>query len=232
MNCIYEDHLGDIWIGTWGGGICRFNRQSQTFTRFPFIINNNTISDTHGALDDDEVDCIYEDKEGTLWVGTNNGGLNRFNRQQGTFTSYVGRLPGFTCVLTITEDSKGRLWAGTFGGGLFELNKSRDSIKRFTEKDGLLYDGVIATAEDNTGNIWVTSQRGISILNPATGQVRTITDISNLYAYNHSITKTNTGDFLIGTNDGFITLNPNDYAPDTQRSGGAYRRDAPYRIGK
>jgi signal transduction histidine kinase/ligand-binding sensor domain-containing protein len=216
VSYIYEDHSGDIWIGTIGGGICRFNRHTQTFTQFPYIKNNQTISDTHGALDDDEVLSIYEDEEGTLWVGTNNGGLNRFNRQRGTFTSYVGKLPGFNCVLTINEDSKGRLWAGTYYGGLFELNKNRGSIKRITEKDGLLYDGVTATAEDNTGNIWIISQRGISILNPVTRQVRTITDVNNLSQFPVTILKTSTGNFLLGTNNGFISLNPDDYAPDTQ----------------
>jgi ligand-binding sensor domain-containing protein/nitrogen-specific signal transduction histidine kinase len=219
VSFICEDHLGEIWIGTWGSGICRFNRHSQTFTRFPFILNDLTISNTHGALDDDQIQWIYEDKAGTLWVGTNNGGLNRFNRQQGTFTSYVGKLPGFACVISIIEDSKGRLWAGTFLGGLFELTKNRDSIKRFTEKDGLLYDGVIATAEDNTGNIWVTSRRGISILNPTTRQVRTIPDGNNFYRYNSNVFKASTGDFLIGFNNGFISLNPDDYAPDTHAPG-------------
>jgi signal transduction histidine kinase/streptogramin lyase len=214
ITYLYEDRSGDIWTGT-DGGICHFNRHYQTFTRFPFIKNDGTISEANGALDDAKVRYIHEDKEGILWVGTNLGGLNRFNPQQGTFTSYVGKMPGCRCVVNINEDNKGRLWVGTYLEGLFELNKSRDSIKQFTEKDGLLYDGVIATAEDNTGNIWVTSRRGISILNPATGQVRTITDVDNLSLNRYAIPKTSNGDFLISTNSGFISLNPDDFAPDT-----------------
>jgi signal transduction histidine kinase/ligand-binding sensor domain-containing protein len=214
VSYIYEDHLGDIWIGTDGAGICRFNRHTQSFTRFPFR-KHFTNPDIHGALDDGQVQCIYEDKEGTLWVGTNIGGLNRFDRQKGTFISYAGKLPGFRDVITINEDSKGKLWAGTAWGGLFELAKNRDSIKVFTEKDGLSYDGATATAEDSTGNIWINSPRSISILNPENGQVHTIADISDLYMYIHAIVQTNTGDLLISTNDGFIALNPNDYALDT-----------------
>jgi signal transduction histidine kinase/ligand-binding sensor domain-containing protein len=214
IRSICEDHLHDIWIGTWGNGIIRFNRKSSTFTGFPFIQNNNAIANTHGALDDDQVECIYEDKEGILWVGTNNGGLNRFNRDKGTFASYAGRAPGLICVININEDSKGRLWAGTYFGGLFELNKNRDSIKKFSEEDGLLYDGIWATEEDNKGNIWATTARGISIIDPS-GQK--ITNIKNINNFNGpSAIKTEQGIFYFGTNDGFITLNPDDFAPDKE----------------
>ena len=149
VNHFCEDNLGDIWIGTFGNGITRFNRKFKTFTRFPFIYNNTTITDTHGALDDNGVRSIYEDKQGIIWVGTNLGSLNRFNRDKETFTSYIGRSPGFSSVDNINEDSKGRLWATTYFGGLFMLDKNRDSIKRLTEEEGLLYDGAASTQEDN-----------------------------------------------------------------------------------
>ncbi len=211
-NTICKDHLGDIWIGSWGGGICRFNTASKTITRFPFIKNTNTVTDAHGALDDDQVEYIYEDNEGVIWVGTNNGGLNRFNRDKGTFTSYIGKSPGFNCVVNINEDSKGRLWACTFFGGLFELDKNRDSIKRFSEEDGLLYDGIGSTVEDNKGNIWAGTPRGISIIDPAAGKITSITNINNLTW--SKIEKTKEGIFYLATNDGFITLTPDDFAPD------------------
>ncbi len=127
-------------------------------------------------------------------MGTNEGGLNRFNRDKGTFTSYVGRSPGFNCVGNINEDSKGRLWAATYFGGLFMLDKNRESIKRFSEQDGLLYDGVSSTAEDNKGNIWASTPRGISIIDPATGKITNITDINNLVTGN--VVKTKEGNFL------------------------------------
>jgi signal transduction histidine kinase/ligand-binding sensor domain-containing protein len=217
ISSICKDHLGIIWIGTFGNGIWRYNSTNKTFTKLPFIENNNTITDTHGALDDDQVECIYEDKEGVLWVGTNNGGLNRFNRDKETFTSYVGRSQGFNCVININEDSKGRLWASTYFGGLFELDKNRDSIKRFSEENGLLFDGALATKEDNKGNIWAATPRGISIIDPVTGKITNITGINNfnLGSGDH-IAKTNDGKFYIATDNGFIALNPDDFAPNKE----------------
>ena len=217
LGSIFKDHFGNIWIGTFGKGIWRYNTTTKTFTKFPFIENNTTIADTHGALDDGQVECIYEDKEGVLWVGTNNGGLNRFNRDKETFTSYVGKSQGFNCVININEDSKGRLWASTYFGGLFEINKNRDSIKRFSEENGLLFDGAWATKEDNKGNIWAATPRGISIINPAAEKINNITSISNIsWAGGNAIAKTNDGKFYIVTDNGFIVLNPDDFAPDKQ----------------
>src|SRR5439155_20610148 len=56
VTYICEDHSGDMWIGTNRGGICRLDRHSQTFTRFPFIINDQTILDSSGTLDDGQVE--------------------------------------------------------------------------------------------------------------------------------------------------------------------------------
>jgi ligand-binding sensor domain-containing protein len=40
VSYIFEDHSATLWVGTWGGGLCSFNRATQSFTRYPYIINN------------------------------------------------------------------------------------------------------------------------------------------------------------------------------------------------
>ena len=44
VSILLEDHLGNIWVGTGGGGICRFNRTSQNFTRYPYLENNGFLT--------------------------------------------------------------------------------------------------------------------------------------------------------------------------------------------
>lgn len=216
VTALLEDHLGNIWVGTVNGGICRFNRQSQNFTRYPYIVNNGSITQNHGALDDQTVISIYEDKNGTLWVGTNFGGLNRFNRQTGMFTSYNNQLPGFECVISIHEDDKNRLWAGTYFGGVFSFDSKTNQAKKYSEKDGLLYDGATGIAEDNKENLWLATFRGISIFNPQTKQVRNLTTANGLPSENlRSAFKTSSGQFLFTSYDGgFISLRPDDFIPD------------------
>ncbi|MEJ7692011.1 two-component regulator propeller domain-containing protein, partial [Daejeonella sp.] len=68
----YEDSRGNFWVGTYGGGLCKLDRATGRFTRYPFIFNNGEKL-TNGALDDDQVTSILEDSRGVLWIGTNNG---------------------------------------------------------------------------------------------------------------------------------------------------------------
>ena len=200
-----------------GGGLCSFNQQTGTFKRYPYIINQlNTPN--NNALDDAVVFSIYEDKQGTLWVGTNNGGLNRFNRESGTFTSYQNQLPGFTTISNIFEDSKGHLWVGTHVGGLFLFDRKTNTAKKFTEKDGLLYDGVLGINEDNANNLWITSARGISILNIQTNKISRLGTINGLPEEpenNLNFFKTSQGRFLMPCNNGFISFDPEQLKPDT-----------------
>lgn len=79
-NCvlaIYEDRAGELWIATAGGGVNKFNRQTETFTRYT----------EENGLANDFVYGILEDEQGNLWLSTNKG-LSRFNPQTETFQNY------------------------------------------------------------------------------------------------------------------------------------------------
>ena len=221
IRAIYQDHEGLIWIGTFGEGVYSFDKHTQKFTHYPYTINTgvNSINKINGALDDDQVQTIYEDTAGTLWVGTNNGNLNRFNRQTKKFTSYGNNITDFGCVISLYQSSRGILWAGTYLSGLFGFNATTGKFnKLITTAKGLLYNGAWGVNEDNYGNIWVSSLRGITILNPATGNIRYITEANGLPAEPESfgLFKTGKGIMIAGTGDGFVMMNPNDFIPETQ----------------
>ena len=214
--CIYQDHLGNIWVGTDGGGICKLDPETGKFTRYPYIQNNLFNRNNHGALDDDQAYFIVEDKNGTLWVGTNSGSLNRFNRETGTFTSYLGITPGFTSILSIKEGPKNDLWVATYEGGVFRFNPRTTQVERFTEKNGLLYNGAFAILRDSRNNLWLPSFRGISILNPQTGEVRNLTSADGLPGSTFTFgLKVSSSQFLFACDNGFISVNPEDFTPDT-----------------
>ncbi len=216
INCIYEDHLGNIWVGTDGGGICKFDPGTSKFTRYPYIRNNLFNRNNHGALDDAQVYYIVEDKKGTLWVGTNEGSINRFNRETGTFTSYLGIAPGFTSILSIYQGPKNDLWVGTYQGGVFRFNPGTTGVERFTEKNGLLYNGAFAILRDSGNNLWLPSFRGISIFNPKTGDVRNLTSADGLPGSTFTCgLKVSSSQFLFACDNGFISVNPENFIPDT-----------------
>jgi signal transduction histidine kinase len=74
---VYEDPNGILWIGTYGGGLNRFDRTSQAFQKF-------TQKD---GLANDTVYGILEDDEHFLWVSTNHG-LSKFSAANGTFENF------------------------------------------------------------------------------------------------------------------------------------------------
>jgi len=79
---IYEDRAGALWIGTWGGGLNKFDRDTERFTRLV-----NDPKNPH-SLSHNDVGSIYEDHAGMLWIGTSSG-LNKFDRDTERFTHFV-----------------------------------------------------------------------------------------------------------------------------------------------
>jgi signal transduction histidine kinase/ligand-binding sensor domain-containing protein len=168
---IYEDRSGVLWIGAYGGGLHRFDRETETFVRY-----QHDAQDPH-SLSDDRVYGIYEDQFGVLWVGTHGGGLNRFDRETETFVNYQvdtedpHSLSGNT-ITSIAEDGSGTLWIGTFDGGLNRYHRETDTFSAY-QHDLLdprtpASNTVLSLFVDRTGTLWIgTAGKGISKLDPA-----------------------------------------------------------------
>ncbi len=215
---IVQDNAGKIWIGTYGNGICGFNADTQNFTRYPFIKNDATIIPANNTLDDQRVVAMCIDTGGILWLGTNAGGLNKFVPKTNTFTSYLNKIPDFFSVVSLYDDENA-IWAGTYESGLFSVNKKTNAIKKYSEANGLLYNGCWGIQKDNHNNMWVVSPRGFSIVNINTGNVNHINATDGLpaepYFSSNELYKTKEGTFLYGCKDGFVSFNPDDFTTDT-----------------
>jgi signal transduction histidine kinase/ligand-binding sensor domain-containing protein/DNA-binding response OmpR family regulator len=146
ISFLYEDHEGSLWIGTGAHGLQRL--KGGTFTTY-------TSKD---GLPIGSIQYIYEDRHRTLWVGTASG-LAR--SQDKTFSAF-GAVPGFdkTSVMFLHEDQDGVLWIATAGNGLKRWQAG--SIRTYTTRDGLFDEAIWAILEDNRGNLWMTSDHGIS----------------------------------------------------------------------
>ena len=88
------------------------------------------------GLSSDYVRSLLEDREGNIWVGTDGGGLNKFDPVTGTFTVFKQQQPGKAgiagnYVLTVNGDNEGNLWVGTWGDGMSVMNKDGRTVSYF-----------------------------------------------------------------------------------------------------
>ncbi len=162
IHCIIQDSKGFMWFATEDG--------LDKYDGYNFTIYKNNPLDKN-SISDNFIWTIYEDKSGTIWVGTNSGGLCRFNRNTEEFTKYKHdrNNPNSLSnnnVRTIFEDSKGVLWIGTEGGGLNKFDREKGKFIHFkhnpNNQNSLSNNVVLSIFEDSKGTLWVGGDGGIN----------------------------------------------------------------------
>ncbi len=114
------------------------------------------------GLSQASVKTIIEDKNGHLWIGTDNNGLNLYDGTQFKYYHQSNGLPDEN-ITTLFEDSKGKIWIGTENGGACYIEN--EIIKVFDISNGLSDNCITSICEDNLGNIYIgTKYNGLNIL--------------------------------------------------------------------
>lgn len=171
-RAIYIDPAGIYWVGTYRGGVIKYDK---ILALFDHKVSNPF--DPQG-LNAPFVNAFAEYKNGQVFVGTDGGGLSLFDKKTHLFKRYplqsksTGKA--VNVVLSLHMDHLGKLWVGTYQNGLFELDPATGNYRQFTANgsaDALATNDVTTIMEDGKGRIWAgTIGGGVSILNPATGK--------------------------------------------------------------
>lgn len=149
---------GDVWVLFTQRGIARLNPRSGHFTYY--------TARSKSRLTSNDVQTIYEDETGIVWVGTNQG-VNRFDPRTGLFSAITTRdgLPGNT-IVAITGDRSGRLWMST-NKGLCRLDTHTNAIHTYQTTDGLPSNDFLRNAVFRRGNrLYFGSLNGVVHFNP------------------------------------------------------------------
>jgi signal transduction histidine kinase/streptogramin lyase len=160
-HAMAEDSTGSLWLATWDTGVERLDPATGAVTSYRH-------SSARGSLNDDQVNAIYIDHSGIVWVGTQSA-LNRFDPAKGTFTAYNEHdgLPNAN-VTGILEDKRGDLWLGT-NNGLSRFKPSENTFKNYYVSDGILgneFYGFNVAWKSPTGEMFFGSLGGLTAFFP------------------------------------------------------------------
>lgn len=203
---IVEDKYENLWIGTLGGKIHKYNiNDNKNYFETPF-------KDTRS------VSGMFYDGDKTIYAATGYG-LTIIDIDKNTNQVFLGNKKGNQQlnqlqISIVYKDSRNHLWIGT-NAGLTIWDLKKDSLSYFDISDGLSGNIIRGIAEDNSHNIWVTTSKGLSVIMlDNNNRIRicrnfSIRDgIKNDYFNNNAICKLKNGNILAGTTDGYTIINP------------------------
>ncbi|NRS88389.1 signal transduction histidine kinase/ligand-binding sensor domain-containing protein/DNA-binding response OmpR family regulator [Flavobacterium sp. 7E] len=156
VYAIKEEKNGILWLGTFGKGLIRFDK--KTNTHISFTIDNSSLTNNRIRT------LLIENDH--IWVGTQNGlnvlsTTNKHSKKQGPKNYFYNpkTLSGDD-ILTIFKNKKGTIWIGTKAKGLFYLKNGVFKDVTLSAKNGIIT-AIHSIQEDTKNNLWLGTNHGI-----------------------------------------------------------------------
>lgn len=140
-----EDQTGRIWIATYGGGLV-----SSENDNFEYLY-------TQQGLPDNRVYHVSTDRDGIVWIGMRDGLSQLRNGELYNFPK--SEFP-FRKIRQVNQASDGTHWISTYDEGL--IHWKGNAYDQYTVESGLPNNTVIASLEDENGDIWVATYGGVA----------------------------------------------------------------------
>ena len=175
VTSIYEEPDGTVWLGTLREGLILKDRSGNIIDRYTHDFNNPN------SLSANEISCITGDAAGQIWVGTFDGGLNLWNKEKKSFTSYrhnpdVNSISNASPLVLFDQGED--MWIGTLMG-LNRLNKKTGKFRHYIfypGDNGEYGSNIVASVlMDSQKRWWAGSwmKGGVQQFDPGTGKKKT-----------------------------------------------------------
>lgn len=158
--CMASDAKHRMWIGTFGKGLSLVMPRKDGYEVKTFFADSVGLN---------EVRCMVIDKHGVLWCGTS-GGLIRiptdeFVKDASRYNAYVRDYE----IRDVLVDRQGRLWLSASGDGLVQVEpgdgEAEPKFHVFNTSNGLVNNLVQSVVDTPDGNLWVSTQQGVTAWN-------------------------------------------------------------------
>ena len=162
---LYADRNERIWMGTWESGVSILDPYYLKFKHYKYQPGVEGLSLNN-------VKKFVEDEKGNIWIATDGGGLNYFNRNDNTFTVYKHNPDdptsiGSDAILDLALDDDGNVWAGTWNGGINVFKGEEEGFYKY-----------------NTENCPISSNHSFGILNGGDGKMYIASFFGGISIYN------------------------------------------------
>lgn len=217
----YQDSKGRIWVGSLGGGLNLITEENGV-TIFKHKYNGLKQYPSYGLYM--EVRTMTEDKDGRIWVGTMDGLMSfdaNFKASEDikfeTYRQVSDRSNvADNDIYVLYKDTNSQIWVSVFGGGLnklvgYDQKKHTPIFKSYGLREGMNNDVVKSIIEDKDGNLWFTTEIGLSCFNIATEQFRNYDKYDgflNVELEESSALLTLDGDLWLGSKQGILVFSP------------------------
>ena len=215
---IHIDHLGTIWIMTYGGGVNRFTGDIKTGS---FTFKHYKTDDSINSISSDFTYNMSQDNDLNYWI-TSEDGLNKLQfedskYQNPKFTNYYHDKNNSSSLSSNTalhtwHDEDGVLWVAT-QDGFNKFNAQNNTFERYGNEQGLTNTFVYSITEDLNANLWLTTNGGLFRFNKDSEQFTNFNQSDGVQSseFNlgaHFYDKTN-NEIYVGGINGFNIFNPN-----------------------
>lgn len=207
---LHVDSYGDWWVGNILPNEPPLFRKKKGSQKF--ITYLSEPEDTN-SISSNRVVYFYEDTNKNLWIGTADKGFNLYNREEDHFTRFWSEdIPSMTQF--VTTKGKKAYFTTYSGSGLIQVDPEQKTYRTFSEEEGLLHNDLRSASaqaliSDFSGNIWLPTQRGLSIFNPETETFSNYTRRDGFFVEDPTQTVIDqNGTIWIGGYDGLHRIDP------------------------
>lgn len=210
VTSFFEDKKDQLWVGTLGNGLFMFSPDRKKIAS----LNSHSKKIKH-RICNDQILCLYEDRNGELWIGTRSG-IMVYNPLSGSCYKLKDikglSLIDNSSVYRLKEDNKGNMLVGTESGLIvYDRNKNEfESIWEWSDELGHLAEGrVYSIYVDKKNRYWIGTQNGLTLINPVKRNhlgINQLTDGSSFSRSVLSVFVDKEKRMWVGTRDGLAYL--------------------------